>query len=397
MATSPFPSSVAELTSRFDSLVRESLPEVARNEAHLLDGVLDANSAPIVIYGFGDIGRRLLAGLTKLGMTTSAILDQRLARTQDKVAGIPCRTIEDGCENLDRRAVVIVSVFNQSGDRSFADIRAKLQRKGVENVVYFMPVFWRYPEVFLPHYCFDLPSQLASSATGLLEVFRSLCDDASRTSLAFHLYQLVSPAPALTLPAMQPNDTYFPSDLIDFSPREAFLDGGAYDGITLRRFLSRCQRGFASYLGVEPDPGNFAKLQNTVEMLRPTAAGRLETRCCAIGREHGEVSFSAAGTISSAANAAGNLRVPMLPLVDLAESFQPTFIKLDIEGDELGTLEGSMAYLQQARPKLAVCLYHRQNHFWEIPHRISQNLAGYRLYARRHREHLDDFVLYALP
>jgi FkbM family methyltransferase len=208
---------------------------------------------------------------------------------------------------------------------------------------------------------------------------------------------LIASSPGFALEATGLDDTYFPPDVLSLSDQEAFLDGGAFDGITLRRFLARCRNQFASYLGVEPDPGNFGKLQAQVEEIRPTVSGKLEIRPCAIGRQHGDIGFAAVGTISSAATPSGGLSVPVVPLAELANGFAPTLIKLDIEGFELEALEGGIRFLQEHRPKLAICLYHRQNDFWAIPQFILENLWGYRLFMRRHKEYLDDFVLYALP
>jgi FkbM family methyltransferase len=397
MASVVSPSRIADLTSRFDSLVQEFLPEVARVETQLVDDFVGPGAAPFVIYGFGDIGRRLLAGFATLGVVPLAIIDRRLAQAQDTIEGIPCLSVEEGCKVFAKKAAFIVAVFNQSGERAVAAVRKELQRLGAQRVVYFMPVFWKYSEVFLPHYCFDSPSKLLKSRPELLQVSQNLADDDSRICFAFHLYQLIAPSPEMTLEATLPDETYFPPDVLQLSSHEAFVDGGAFDGVTLRRFLSRCRERFARYLGIEPDPANFAKLEAFVERVRPTVPGHLEIRQCAVGREHAQIDFAAGGTISSAANASGDISVPVIPLAELAKDFRPTLIKLDVEGFELAALEGSTKFLQQMRPKLAICLYHRQSHFWEIPLFVLRNLPDYRLYVRRHKEHLDDFVLYALP
>lgn len=396
MPTLNFPSSIGDLISRFDSFVETSLPQVARLERTLFDDYAGRESSSVVIYGGGDIGRRLLAGFARLGVTPLAIVDRRLAETRGTIDGIPCLSVQEGCKAFGKKAVFIVAIFNQSGDRSFAAIRKELRRHGAVKVVYFMPVFWKYPEIFLPYYCFDSPSNLARHQAELLRVFRNLSDYDSRASFAFHLYQLIAPSPDTTLEAVQQDDTYFPPGLLNLSSGEAFLDGGAFDGVTLRRFVSRCSE-FKSYLGIEPDPVSFGKLQEYVEEIRSTVSGHVAIRPCAIGRDRGEIRFTAAGTISSAVNVSGDISVPIVPLFELARGLEPTLIKLDIEGYELAALEGSVAFLQRSRPKLLVCLYHRQNHFFKIPLFVLENLPAYRLYVRRHKEHLDDFVLYALP
>lgn len=87
----------------------------------------------------------------------------------------------------------------------------------------------------------------------------------------------------------------------------------------------------------------------------------------------------------------------MLPLSDVVGDLRPSLIKLDIEGAELEALEGSVELLQSSRATLAVCVYHRQDHLWSIPLFVLTKLPGFSVFLRRHREYLDDFVMYAIP
>jgi hypothetical protein len=75
----------------------------------------------------------------------------------------------------------------------------------------------------------------------------------------------------------------------------------------------------------------------------------------------------------------------------------PTFIKMDVEGYELEALKGAEKLLREKRPKLAICVYHFQDHPWSVPLFIHSLSPRYKLYMRRHREYLDDVVCYAVP
>ena len=47
---------------------------------------------------------------------------------------------------------------------------------------------------------------------------------------------------------------------------------------------------------------------------------------------------------------------------------------MDIEGAELDALNGAKATIRKHLPKLAVCLYHVQEHLWEIPLKINDSI-----------------------
>jgi len=71
------------------------------------------------------------------------------------------------------------------------------------------------------------------------------------------------------------------------------------------------------------------------------------------------------------------------------------FIKMDIEGSELGALNGAEAAIRRWRPKLAISLYHRPEDFFSIPLWIEGLALGYKLYLDHYTIHSEETVLYA--
>ncbi len=53
---------------------------------------------------------------------------------------------------------------------------------------------------------------------------------------------------------------------------------------------------------------------------------------------------------------------------------------MDIEGSELGALQGGEASIRQWRPKLAISLYHRVEDFFAIPLWLKSLDCGYHFY-----------------
>lgn len=73
---------------------------------------------------------------------------------------------------------------------------------------------------------------------------------------------------------------------------------------------------------------------------------------------------------------------------------EPTFIKMDIEGAEVGALKGAAEAIKRLKPKLAICLYHKLTDMWEVPLLIKSMVPEYKLYCRKHHIR-NEFVLYA--
>ena len=74
---------------------------------------------------------------------------------------------------------------------------------------------------------------------------------------------------------------------------------------------------------------------------------------------------------------------------------QVDFIKMDIEGSELGALRGAESTIRSCRPKLAISLYHRPEDFFSIPFWIDSLGVGYRMYLEHYSIHQEETVLFA--
>ena len=64
-------------------------------------------------------------------------------------------------------------------------------------------------------------------------------------------------------------------------------------------------------------------------------------------------------------------------------NLQPNFIKMDIEGAELDAIKGSTDILINCKPKLAISIYHKWSHRWEIPLLLKEILPNYNFYLKK--------------
>jgi len=71
------------------------------------------------------------------------------------------------------------------------------------------------------------------------------------------------------------------------------------------------------------------------------------------------------------------------------------FIKMDIEGAELSALKGATGTIIRFKPKLAICVYHRETDIYDIPKFINDLNLGYKFYLRPNYIDKLEIVLYA--
>jgi hypothetical protein len=72
-----------------------------------------------------------------------------------------------------------------------------------------------------------------------------------------------------------------------------------------------------------------------------------------------------------------------------------TYIKMDIEGAETKALFGAKRIIQQHKPRLAICLYHNPEDYFNIPLLIKEFVPEYKIYMRHHYKSFLETVCYA--
>ncbi len=386
---------VKEGDPALEALLAEEPAAARKREQTAFADAAGPSAASLVLFGAGNLGRRTLAGLRQVGVEPIAFTDNesRLwGRTVDGLAVLPPA---EAAGRFGRNSTFVVTIWRGEGtDRMGARV-AQLRGLGCGTVVPFSPLFFLYPEIFLPHYALDLPHRVLDQAEDVRRAFALFSDPASRAEYVAQVrWRLLQDFDVLPDPVA--HEIYFPDDLFSLGPSEVLVDCGAFDGDTVRRFLARRGGSFGLIEALEPDPGNFAKLRSFRDSLPDAIRKRVRVHGFAAGAAPGKVRFQAVGTEASRVGF-GELEVPSVGLDDLMESTRPTFVKMDIEGSELDAIAGCRRILAQDRPALAICCYHLQDHLWRIPLAIAQLAPDYCFFLRPHLLEVWDLVCYAVP
>jgi FkbM family methyltransferase len=363
-------------------LLSESVESARHRERAALEDFEPQAGAGIVLYGAGRLGRKAAAALRKAGITPLAFADSAPELNGTVIEGIRVCSPATATQRWRGDALFAVATFRPDQGGVAARLR-ELAAFGCRRTTTFLPLAWKFPGI-LPHFGADLPSKLLRKAGDLLRIASLWCDNTStdnyRRELAWRLRADFEGAPVPT------PDQYFPRDILRPAPSESFIDGGAFDGDTLRQ----APWPLARVLAVEPDPANAARL-------RAMSFPGIRVHEVLLGREPDLARFNGTGTMASRREESGALEVPVTTIDLMAAGERPTFIKLDVEGDELEALKGARETLQRCRPVVAVCLYHRPEDLWTIPLFLHSELPEHRLYLRVHAHDGFELVAYAVP
>ena len=196
------------------------------------------------------------------------------------------------------------------------------------------------------------------------------------------------------------NDQYYPAGIIKLSDNESFVDVGAYNGDTVFDFLKRTNNNFDSIFAFELDNKNFKEMELSVDKLETNLKRKIKLYNLGLLDEEKNVYYETGGSgmqstfinVINTANDCGKT----IRLSDVLKNEKVTFIKMDIEGSEPQALSGAEEIIKKQKPRLAICVYHKPEHLWEIPLYLKKIVPEYKIYIRHHTPLEYETVCYAV-
>jgi len=374
-----------------------SSDEIAREliERSLADRTLADRPAPeltrgarVAVYGAGNVGRRVVQLLGAHGIEVDHVVDLRAAQI-GSMDGVPVVSPD---AMRDRSLPVVIGVFNRAANPQA--IHETLRAHGAERIIDFLELHARFASELGDRYWLVAQARLRTHAEAMRRGLARWADGTSREHFARLLAYRLTANPSV-LPAPVEGVPYRPADLAISAGPVRFVDGGAFDGDTMRAWEA-AGIPVEHYWGFEPDPQNFAALEEYWRTRR-TQDVKFELARVALGAHGGTARFGAGGGEASSIGTHGSVDVEVRALDEAIPSGSPTDLKLDIEGAEPSALEGARALILRARPRLALCAYHCFDHLWTIAEWVAALDAGYALYLRPHAHSGFDAVTYGLP
>lgn len=361
----------------------------------------------VALYGAGSSGIALLLALQRAGIQPLCFADGAPGKWGSVCMGLEVVPPQELTQRFgpDILVVVCINTDGQAYCRSFDEalrrgghtgVHKRLHECGCEHVVDYIALrrcfaLFRGDDTGNLPSCPDVDCILVHREN-IRRVYEQLADSQSReiyaNVLAFRLFG--EGAEIATLPQ---EEKYFPHELVSFSPDEAFVDCGAFDGQTFRDFLVQTGEQFEAYYALEPDPVNYERLEQFAVHLPADLRGKVTLLPCAAWREETSIPLYALCGPGSFAAPYGKTLTKAAPIDKILEDRRVTSIKMNIEGSELAALAGARETIRHWHPKLMVAGYHKTWDFWEVPELMLR--AGYSVYLRSYMHHLS-FVFYGV-
>lgn len=353
------------------------------------DTLLSEGKDLLVLFGAGRLGKLVLSRLRSINIKPIAFTDNNPDLWGKEIDGLPIISVDDSIKTYAYNAIFVVTIYT---DRPVIN---QLKALGV-NPISFPELAWKYPNVFMPYWCLEYPIKIYQQSKDVRECLFLWADDISEREYLSQIRWRIT-LDSKDLPVHLPQEQiYFPSDIISLNKKELYVDCGAYNGDSIKNFVSRTEGSFEKIVALEPDPCNFQELLKCLSLYSDEIRAKIIARPVAIGSKRGKINFNATGTVESTMGE-GNYFVDCIPLDEILNNSDPTYIKMDIEGAELEALFGAKNIISKSLPVLAMSLYHKQEHLWQIPLLIKSISSQYQLFLRRYSDACWELVCYAVP
>jgi len=224
------------------------------------------------------------------------------------------------------------------------------------------------------------------------KVYNMFSDDLSKKTLLNKLNYMISFDKTYLEKIVQlPEKQYFEPDIYKITSKDCFVDCGAFDGDTLDNLMRELNGNISAYYGFEPDVKNYFKFNKKIDKYK-----NIEIFNKGVYSKNTTLKFNLNNRASKIAED-GDIEIEVVSLDNTLGDKKITFIKMDVEGAEKEALLGARKTIQNEKPALAVCVYHKFDDLYVIPDLIQSFGVKYKYYLRHYTLGLAETVLYAVP
>lgn len=320
---------------------------------------LKALKTPVVLYGTGDGADRLLADLKSLGVKISGVFASDGFVRKREFGGFPVESFN--------------TLFSRFPDMTVLMCFGSERREVLENVKRIsskVPLY--FPEY--PVYGDSIfTAEFAREHKNELEAVRSILADELSVKTFDNIvnFRLTGEIKYL-FECESENEPLFslPKDTV-------FLDLGAYNGDTVRRFTEE-NRSYGAVIAAEPDSVSFRKLTaNTANIENITLLNN------AVGDVDGVIFVDSKKGRGTHVSSDGKKAVRSF-CVDglLKDESRPIYIKADVEGNEQAFIGGAQKTISSKRPVMRIACYHRSEDIFALPLAVLGLNGGYKVFLR---------------
>ncbi|MCQ2026279.1 FkbM family methyltransferase [Clostridium butyricum] len=373
--------------------IEDKTDKYAVNRKEVLDKI---RNNKVVIYGYGAIGKGLISCIKNLKSEIVAICDSNKVGIKTEV-GIIESFDEVSKRNKDFSIIICSRDY-------YEEIKSNLiNYVSEEKIINGSDFYHNYINYFSLEDDKNNPfavrkdiyvNMLKEHSYELENISQKFYDEKSKMTM-INIFKHILTGNSEFLRDIYEPVQYFCKDIVSVDNNEIFIDGGAYIGDTLESYLKEFRGTYKKIYCFEPEKEQFERLNQYIKTIGRNS--NIKALPFGLSNKGKIVGFQNSGTssrISDESNPAVSIKTVRL---DEIIKEKVTFIKMDIEGEELNALKGAKEIICKYKPKLAICVYHKPEDLYEIPKYIMDFGLDYKYYLRHHmREGYTETVFYAI-
>lgn len=367
---------------------------ISANTVDLLAGIKKANPPfafeprkEVILFGAGILGTEFLKVCRSNGLTIGAICDNDKTKKGKKILGVKIISINELIK-YPRNTTIIITMMHDF------ILKGQLDKLGYKNVfshTYFAVI---YPKKFNYFTWKSSFAQLKNDLKEIMKLYLLLKDNRSKKVFeGLVKYRLTLDHNNLVGVIDKMECEYFDQSIIKLVKDEVFVDGGGFDGDTLKKFIYSSRGNFKEIHTFEPDKRSQKKIQ---AFLIDQKDRRIKLHKFGLSNKNKTAFFTNSGTAGSKVSNESNRRIKLISLDQYLYNRKPTLIKFDIEGSETDAILGMKKIMKELKPKLAICIYHKPSDLWKIPLLIKKINPRYDIFIRHYTQTQHDTVCYAI-
>ena len=315
---------------------------------------------PIVLYGMGNGADKIIKVLDEYGIEFKGVFASSGFVRNKLFHGFPVESY-DTLKNRFGQMIVLLCFGTH-----LPDVMENIKRIAKEQELYAPDVPVVGDGLLNSRLC-------QSKRDELYKVYSLLADEKSKQTFENILRYRLSGDVSFLFDCESDFDEPYES-FLKLQKGESFLDLGAYNGDTALEFANRCPE-YGRIVAVEPDGKTFKKLENNTKDLE-----NIRGLNVCVSDFTGKGRFLMKGGRNSVVGV--GVETEFSTVDDILKGEKITFIKMDVEGEELKAVKGAEKTILNHKPKMIISAYHRTEDFWTLPKAVLDINPEYKVYMR---------------
>jgi FkbM family methyltransferase len=348
--------------------------------------VEDIRNKKVILYGAGIDGIKVLAELENYQVEVIAFFDMRadlLKNIKDIPVFKPDYNIVTENEKTHIPVILTVKPFKKVND----EIIKTLIEHGYKNIIKATDMFDFYSFTKKDISEFDRINSSIIECAQLLED-----EESYKIYKGFIASHATKQYDTFSTPTQ--NTKYFDSDFGENKGFQRYIDCGAFDGDTLRD-LNQLKGKVEKVALFESDMSTFKELLKMIGNDSQIYAEEMSLYPCGVWSDTVKLRANNGMELNSHISDDGDDIIQCVAIDQVLKGFNPTFVKIDVEGAEYQALTGARNTITENKPDIVISLYHDLRDIWELPLFIKSWDLGYKFYIRVYGKGGNATMLYA--